>query len=59
VMATAPGSQSTAYRAVYILYNRTIYVEVFGPDRTAVQDTFDSLIKQQVTYAPPIVQLGS
>jgi hypothetical protein len=58
VLGSAPGSQSTVYRAVYVLYNRTIYVEVFGANRDAVLTTFDSLIKQQVAHAPPTVQTG-
>jgi hypothetical protein len=58
VMGSAPGSQETVYRAVYVLYNRTIYVEVFGPSRDAVLSTFDSLIKQQVAHAPPTVHTG-
>jgi len=58
VMGSAPGSESTVYRAVYVLYNRAIFVEVFGPNRDAVLATFDSLVKQQVTYAPPTVRVG-
>ncbi|MGH3771208.1 MAG: hypothetical protein ACRDRW_07405 [Pseudonocardiaceae bacterium] len=58
VMGTAPGSDSVAYRAVYVLYNRAIFVEVFGPNRDAVLATFDSLLTQQVTYAPPTVRVG-
>ncbi len=58
VMASAPGSGSATYRGVYVLYNRAIFVDVSGPNRDAVQATFDSLIKQQVTYAPPTVRVG-
>ncbi|MGH3825173.1 MAG: hypothetical protein ACRDRA_20395 [Pseudonocardiaceae bacterium] len=58
VLGSVPGSDSTVYRAVYVLYNRTIYVEVFGTNRDAVLTTFDSLIKQQVAHAPPTVQAG-
>jgi hypothetical protein len=56
VMGSAAGSQSTVYRAVYVLYNRTIYVEVFGTNRDAVLATFDAVIKQQVAHAPPILR---
>lgn len=58
VMGSLPGSQTTVYRAVYVLYNRTIYVEVFGSNRDAVLGTFDALIRQQVTHAPPTVQVS-
>ena len=56
VMGSVPGSPSTVYRAVYVLYNRTIYVEVFGPNRETVLTTFDFLINQQVAHAPPTIQ---
>lgn len=58
VMGSVPGSQPTAYRAIYVLYNRTIYVEVFGLNRDDVLATFDTLIKQQVIHGPPTVQSG-
>ncbi|MGH3694696.1 MAG: hypothetical protein ACRDRX_12055 [Pseudonocardiaceae bacterium] len=58
VMGSLPGSQTTVYRAVYVLYNRTIYVEVFGSNRDAVLSTFDALIRQQVTHAPPTVRVS-
>ena len=59
VLGSAPGPPSTVYyRAVYVLYNRTIYFEVFGPNRDTVLATVDFLINQQVTYAPPTVSGG-
>jgi hypothetical protein len=58
VMGSVPGSQPTAYRAVYVLYNRAIFFEVFGPNRDAVLATFDFVTNQQVTYAPPTVRVG-
>ncbi len=58
VMGSVPGSQPTAYRAVYVLYNRAIYFEVFGPNRDSVLATFDFVINQQVNYAPPTVRVG-
>lgn len=58
VMASAPGEGSATYRAVYVLYNRAIFVDVSGPNREAVQATFDALVKQQVTHAPPTVRVG-
>lgn len=53
VLGSVPGSQPTVYRAVYVLYNRAIYVEVFGSSRESVLTNFDVLIKEQVTHAPP------
>jgi hypothetical protein len=58
VMGSASGSESPVYRAVYVLYNRAIFFEVLGVNRDAVLATFDSLIKQQVNYAPPTVRVG-
>ncbi|HEV7828390.1 MAG TPA: hypothetical protein VGP04_05965 [Pseudonocardiaceae bacterium] len=58
VMGSVPGSQPTAYRAVYVLYNRAIFFEVFGPNRDAVLTTFDFVLNQQVNYAPPTVRVG-
>ena len=58
VLGSAPGPPSTVYRAVYVLYNRVIYFEVFGPNRDAVLTTVDFLINQQVNYAPPTVSGG-
>jgi hypothetical protein len=57
VLGSAPGSRSTVYRGVYVLYNRAIFVEVFGPDYDAVLSTFDSVVNQQLTYAPPTVRV--
>jgi hypothetical protein len=56
VLGSAPGSRSTVYRGVYVLYNRAIFIEVFGPDYEAVLSTFDSVVNQQLTYAPPTVR---
>jgi hypothetical protein len=58
VLGSAPGPPSTVYRAVYVLYNRAIYFEVFGPNHDAVLATVDFLINQQVNYAPPTVSGG-
>ncbi|MGH3901011.1 MAG: hypothetical protein ACRDTA_22755, partial [Pseudonocardiaceae bacterium] len=56
VLGTAPGSRSTVYRGVYVLYNRAIFLEVFGPDYDAALSTFDSVVAQQLIYAPPTVR---
>ncbi|MFD6065877.1 DUF1707 domain-containing protein [Amycolatopsis lurida] len=43
---------STVYRAVYVLYNRVIIVEAFGPEAQAEQ-AFRTLLNAQVQKAPP------
>jgi hypothetical protein len=58
VMGSVPGSESTVYRAVYVLYNRAIFLEVFGSHRDDVLGTFDSMVSQQVHHAPPTVRAG-
>ncbi|MGH3870858.1 MAG: hypothetical protein ACRDSR_04960 [Pseudonocardiaceae bacterium] len=58
VLGSAPGPPSTVYRVAYVLYNRAIYFEVFGPDRNSVLKTVDFLINQQVSHAPPTVRGG-
>lgn len=58
VLGSAPTSETTVYRAVYVLYHRVIYFEVFGTDRDAVLTTFDELMKAQLTHAPPTVRTG-
>jgi hypothetical protein len=56
VLGSAPGSRTIVYRGVYVLYNRAIFFEVFGSDYDAVLATFDSVLSQQATYAPPTVR---
>lgn len=58
VLSSAPTSETTVYRAVYVLYHRVIYFEVFGASRDAVLTTFDELMKAQVAHAPPTVRTG-
>lgn len=53
VYATAESAQDHVFRALYVLYDRAIEVEVFGPDRAAVQTLFDDLLEQQLQHAPP------
>lgn len=40
-------------RAVYVLYQRVIIIDVSGPDRQRVEDTFKTLLQRQVAFAPP------
>jgi hypothetical protein len=53
VYATSESTKEAVFRAVYVLYDRAIELEVFGPDRPAVQALFDNLLQQQITHAPP------
>lgn len=53
VYSTSAKSSQGVYRAVYVLYNRVIILETFGPDRDAAKSLFSDLLQQQVTYAPP------
>ncbi|MGQ0718672.1 MAG: hypothetical protein ACT4NP_15455 [Pseudonocardiales bacterium] len=56
VLGSAPGTRSIVYRGVYVLYDRAIFLEVFGSDYDAVLSTFDSIVTQQLIYAPPTVR---
>lgn len=56
VLGTAENSPSTVYRAVYVLYDRVIFLEVFGSSRSTVLANFDSLLEEQVNFAPPTVR---
>jgi hypothetical protein len=58
VLGSVPGSDSTAYRAVYVLYNRAILVDVHGSNHDAVVTMFDAMLHQQVNQAPPTVRAG-
>jgi hypothetical protein len=57
VMGSVPGSDSTAYRAIYVLYNRAILVEISGSNRDAVLNLFDAVVHMQVNHAPPTVRV--
>ncbi|MGH4017966.1 MAG: hypothetical protein ACRDT0_01705 [Pseudonocardiaceae bacterium] len=56
VLGTPSQSGSTVVRAVYVLYDRAVYVEAFGADRESVLNNFDQLLADQVNYAPPTVR---
>ena len=56
VLGTPENSPSTTYRAVYVLYERVILLEVFGSPRNTVLANFDSLVEEQVNFAPPTVR---
>jgi 4'-phosphopantetheinyl transferase EntD len=56
VLGSAEGDAETVYRAVYVLYHRIVFFEVFGSNHDAVLADFDSLLNEQVTYAPPTVR---
>ncbi len=56
VLGTGEGVTFTVYRAVYVLYDRAIFIEVFGSDRDSVLSAFDFVVNQQVNHAPPTVR---
>lgn len=58
VMDSAPGSTQPVYRAVYVLYSRVIFFEVYGKNTDDVLATFKALLKDQVNHAPPTVRVG-
>jgi len=53
VYSTGEKANTSVYRSVYVLYNRVIILETFGPGAKAVQDTFTTLLVQQLELAPP------
>jgi hypothetical protein len=53
VFSTPVDTKDAVFRAVYVLYNRVVIVETFGPDRAAVQEQFQQLLNSQVQLAPP------
>ncbi|SFP88703.1 hypothetical protein SAMN05421810_103746 [Amycolatopsis arida] len=56
VFSNAASASTSVFRAVYVLYDRVIIVECYGPDRPTVQQTFVGLLSNQVEYAPPSVR---
>lgn len=53
VYSTGEKANTSVYRSVYVLYNRVIILETFGPGAKAVRDTFTTLLVQQLELAPP------
>lgn len=53
VFSTPSNSQDAVFRAVYVLYDRVIIIETFGPGRDSVQRLFEQLMAEQVDHAPP------
>lgn len=53
VYSTPDRAKDQVYRAVYVLYERVVIIETFGPDRDAVRSQFQDLLTQQVNLAPP------
>jgi hypothetical protein len=49
----AGASGDSVFRAVYVLYDRVIIVDVFGEGRKNVEPVFSELLEQQVNHAPP------
>lgn len=53
VYSTGEKANTSVYRSVYVLYNRVIILETFGPGAKAVQEKFTALLVQQLELAPP------
>ena len=58
VFSSASSGDSTVFRGVYILNNRVIIVDVYGPDEKAKQ-AFQTLLESQVSKAPPTERSNS
>jgi hypothetical protein len=56
VYASSESTKDHVFRAVYVLYDRAVEVEVFGPDRTAVAKLFDDVLAHQLQHAPPTLR---
>lgn len=52
VFGTSKGGDAV-FRAVYVLYDRVIIVDVYGPSDSSVEETFENILQQQVKHAPP------
>jgi hypothetical protein len=50
---SAADSTQQVYRAVYVLYNRVVIIDSFGPSKDAVLSSFKTLMTAQVQKAPP------
>ncbi|WP_410634551.1 DUF1707 domain-containing protein [Amycolatopsis sp. cmx-4-83] len=50
---SAADTNQQVYRAVYVLYNRVIIIDSFGPSKDATLSSFKTLLTAQVQKAPP------
>ncbi|MEU5258683.1 DUF1707 domain-containing protein [Amycolatopsis sp. NPDC021455] len=50
---SAADSTQQVYRAVYVLYNRVIIIDSFGPSKDATLSSFKTLLTAQVQKSPP------
>lgn len=50
---SAADSSQQVYRAVYVLYNRVIIIDSFGPSKDATLSSFKTLLTAQVQKSPP------
>ncbi|HET6706744.1 SHOCT domain-containing protein [Amycolatopsis sp.] len=50
---SAADSNQQVYRAVYVLYNRVVIIDSFGPSKDATLSSFKTLLTAQVQKAPP------
>ncbi|OXM71244.1 flagellar basal body-associated protein FliL [Amycolatopsis vastitatis] len=50
---SAADSSQQVYRAVYVLYNRVVIIDSFGPQKDATLSSFKTLLTAQVQKSPP------
>jgi hypothetical protein len=50
---SAADSSQQVYRAVYVLYNRVVIIDSFGPQKDATLTSFKTLLTAQVQKSPP------
>src|SRR5699024_7171982 len=55
VLGTDQG-ENPVYRAVYVLYDHVVIVEVYGSDAAKVTKLFTNLLDKQIAHAPPTVR---
>ncbi|WP_019813580.1 flagellar basal body-associated FliL family protein [Saccharomonospora saliphila] len=53
VFGAGNANDNSVYRSVYVLYDRVVILEVFGPEREKVESLFADMLDQQVEHAPP------
>jgi hypothetical protein len=56
VFSTPSETTNAIFRAVYVLYNRVIVVETFGPGYDATRQVFNQVLQQQLAQSPPTVR---
>ncbi|MBK1784464.1 flagellar basal body protein FliL [Prauserella cavernicola] len=53
VYGAGNADSDSVFRAVYVLYDRVVIIDVTGPNRDELESTFSSLLDEQLDQAPP------